>query len=183
MILPQHLRYVWRIMRWSPSVQVKYFIPVLRDYFSEQVRRWDTSNNTVSAPPSPSLTAQTTEDDEPPMLSNDEEWCLKYLGITYVPALRDTFDDNANGLVSIREVNAFSQSKSMPESWSILKRLAYAAIGTYFCHISLDSTNFASGWHLELSRYGQLIQMIYNTMILDAESVLPGTQCSLRVIM
>ena len=140
MILPQYLRYVWRIMRWSPSVQVKYFIPALYDYFSEQIgsatRQRDTLNSTNSATPSPSLTTQTAEDDEePPALSNEDEWCLKYLSVGYVPALKDTFDNNANGLVSVREVNEFSRSKTMPESWSILKRLAYAAIGVYLRHI------------------------------------------------
>ena len=121
-------------MRWSPSVQAKYFIPALHDYFSEQVgsatRKRDPFNNTASAPPSPSLTAQTAEDDEePPALSSEDEWCLKCLGVTYLPALKETFDENANGLVSVREVNEFARSKSMPESWSILKRLAYAAVG------------------------------------------------------
>ena len=145
--VPQHLRYVWRAMRWSPSVQVKYLIPALYDYFSEQVgsatRKRDTSDNTISVPPSPSLTAQIAEDDEEPSaLSNEDEWCLKYLSITYVPALRDTFDDNANGLVSVREVNEFARSKSMPESWSILKRLAYAAIGVYFYHVSATLDQF-----------------------------------------
>lgn len=94
-------------------------------------------SNTNSAPPSPSLTAQTAEDDEgPPALSSEDEWCLKYLGITFVPALKETFDENANGLVSVREVNEFSQSKSMPDSWNILKRLAYAAMGVCFHHMS-----------------------------------------------
>ena len=136
-VSPQHLRYVWRVMKWSLSVQTAYFIPALHDYFSERIgsatRERDTLNSAISAPPSPSLTAQTAEgEDEPPTLSNEDEWCLEYLSIFHVPALKEAFDDDTNGLVNVREVNQFARSKSMPESWSILKRLAYAAAGAHF---------------------------------------------------
>ena len=124
-------------MKWSLSVQTAYFIPALHDYFSEHIgsatKKRDASNGSVSVHSSPGHTLQTAEGEEEfTTLPNEDKWCLEYLSIFYVPALKDAFDDDTNGLVSIREVNHFTQSKSMPEDWSILKRLAYAAAGVHF---------------------------------------------------
>jgi len=123
-------------MKWSPSVRTGYFIPALYDYFSEHVgaaaKEHDTSNSAVSGRSSPATVRTVEDDDEPPTLSNEDEWCLEYLGIFHIPSLKEAFDDDMNGLVNVREVNLFTRSKSMPEGWSILKRLAYAAAGVYF---------------------------------------------------
>ena len=121
-------------MKWPLSVQTSFFIPALRDYFREHVgsatRDYDYLNDALS---SRSLATKMANDEhEPPRMSYEDEWCLEYLSIFYVPALKEAFDDDLSGLVNIREVNRFARSKSMPEGWSILKRLAYAAVGAYF---------------------------------------------------
>jgi len=130
-------------MKWSPSVRTGYFIPALHDYFSEHAgstaKEQDTSNSAFSCHSIPPALRTAEDDDEPPPLSNEDEWCLKYLGVFYVPALKEAFDDDMNDLVSVREVNHFTLNEIMPENWSILKRLAYAAAGMYCRHPSLVS--------------------------------------------
>ncbi|KAH7104478.1 hypothetical protein BKA62DRAFT_692388 [Auriculariales sp. MPI-PUGE-AT-0066] len=135
-----HIRYVWRSMKWSLSVQTTefltffqaYFIPAIHDYFSERVgtsKHHDTLQSAISAPVSPGGLSRTGGDDEedPPTLSNEDEWCLEYLSVYHIPPLKEAFDDDVNGLINVSEVNNFARSRSMPHDWTILQRLAYAS--------------------------------------------------------
>jgi hypothetical protein len=64
---------------------------------------------------------------ELPTVDPADKWCLKYLSVFYVPSLCEGFDGDANGLVSIREVNNFTSA--MPLGWTLPKALAYWAGG------------------------------------------------------
>lgn len=68
-----------------------------------------------------------------------DRWCLAYLEIFYLPAIREALDDDANGLVNIREINTLTMSRNLPGDWSILKRLAYAASGTPHLRVSIPA--------------------------------------------
>ncbi|KAH7100229.1 hypothetical protein BKA62DRAFT_771732 [Auriculariales sp. MPI-PUGE-AT-0066] len=154
-----HIRYIWRSMKWTLSVQTAKFVPALCDYFSEQVgisKHHDTHQSTVSSPPSPSLTAQSRtggdeEEEGPPAVSSDDEWCLVCL---HLPTLKEALDDDFNGLVNVSEVNNFARSKSMPADWSILKRLAYAS----------------EGWNIERYTYALKIQALVNSRLTNQDS-------------
>ena len=65
--------------------------------------------------------------DKLPEIDPGDEWCLKYLAVLYAPSLSEAFDSDANRLVSIREVNAFTAT--IPSDWSLLQALAYWAAG------------------------------------------------------
>ncbi|KAH7100241.1 hypothetical protein BKA62DRAFT_259233 [Auriculariales sp. MPI-PUGE-AT-0066] len=156
-----HIRYIWRSMKWSISVQTAKFVPAVCDYFSEQVetaKHHETLQNTVKSPPSPTLTAQSRagddEEEEPPAVSSDDEWCLSCLRFS---TLNEALDNDFNGLVNVSEVNHFARSKSMPPDWSILKRLAYAS----------------EGWNLERYEYALKIQGLVNSMTYEPGTVLP----------
>jgi hypothetical protein len=62
-----------------------------------------------------------------PTIELADKWCLKYLSVFYVPSLSEGFDGDANGLVSVREVNAFTSA--IPLGWTLPKALAYWAAG------------------------------------------------------
>jgi hypothetical protein len=65
-----------------------------------------------------------------PPVDPAHKWCLKYLTVFYVPSLSESFDNDANGLVSIREVNTFTSA--IPQGWTLIQALAYWAAGEVY---------------------------------------------------
>ncbi|KAH7100237.1 hypothetical protein BKA62DRAFT_620373 [Auriculariales sp. MPI-PUGE-AT-0066] len=172
-----HIRYIWRSMKWSLSVQTAKFVPAVCDYFSEQVetaKHHETLQNTVKSPPSPTLTAQSRagddEEEEPPAVSSDDEWCLSCLRFS---TLNEALDNDFNGLLNVSEVNHFARSKSMPPDWSILKRLAYASEGEYNYIVGEATNRKPSGWNFERYEYALKIQGLVNSMTYEPGTVLP----------
>jgi hypothetical protein len=70
-----------------------------------------------------------------------DKWCLKYLTFFYLPSLSESFDNDANGLVSIREVNTFTSA--IPEGWTLIQALAYWAAGEVY-HRLVETALFIS---------------------------------------
>jgi hypothetical protein len=64
---------------------------------------------------------------ELPTIDPADKWCLKYVSVFYGSGLSEGFDGDANGLVSVREVNAFTSA--IPLGWTLPKALAYWAAG------------------------------------------------------
>lgn len=118
----------------------------------------------VSAPPSPRSPHGAGNPDDIPDVEESDKWCLEYLDIFYIPALKEAFDSDSNGLVNIREVNSYTKSRAVPEGWSILRRLAFSA----------------AGWQVEMLRYRDKIYALLNTMFDFVDDVLPINQSPVR---
>ncbi|KAG1849602.1 hypothetical protein C8R48DRAFT_778534 [Suillus tomentosus] len=178
-----HLQYIWKEMKWPTSVKMLYFIAELHDYYTNHFSRLrhttvlphatlGSSSLVVqilpSSPTGPVMSDLEGEDHELaavdpayhelPTVDPADEWCLKYLTVFYLPSLSESFDDDANGLVSIREVNAFTSM--IPEGWSLLQALAYRA----------------AGWRVDSQHYHTRIEQVLASM-LDAQiDALPGNR-------
>lgn len=171
-----HLQYIWKEMKWKTSVKTLYFTAELHDYFMHRFSHQhhnapqpqatsDTSESSlVVRAPSPAPSDATCDSEresttayraEPPPIDPADKWCLKYLSVFYIPSLSEGFDSDANGLVSIMEVNAFTSA--MPSGWSLPQALAY----------------WAAGWRVDSQHYHARIEQVLNSMVYAQEDVLP----------
>lgn len=166
-----HLRYIWKEMKWATSVKTLYFIAELHDYYVNRLSRLrhDATGPQVTSGasslavrvPSPTPTASVISDSEGedhehpevdleyhelPAVDPADKWCLKYLTVFYIPSLSESFDSDANGLVSVREVNTFTST--VPSGWSLLQALAYSA----------------AGWRVDNQYYHTRIEQVLNSM-------------------
>ncbi|KIK36263.1 hypothetical protein CY34DRAFT_16505 [Suillus luteus UH-Slu-Lm8-n1] len=171
-----HLRYIWKEMA---SLQCRRDRKP-HDYYVNRFSRLrhDTpppeaasdAPSLVLRVPSPTLTVSVMSDSEGedhellavdpayhelPNVDPADKWCLKYLSVFYVPSLSEGFDGDANGLVSIREVNNFTSA--MPLGWTLPKALAY----------------WAAGWRVDSQYYHSRIEQVLNSMIYAQEDALP----------
>lgn len=152
-----HLQVIWKRMEWAYSVSTQAFVNALREHYPDHFVTFDDHSQGQplrigSDPSSPGGSStgytQTWSDDGLEPVSISHKWCLEYLNVFYVPPLTEAFDDDSNGSVHVREVDAFATSRSFPETWPVLPRLAYAA----------------AGWRLELLHYQRSIQAILNSL-------------------
>ncbi|KAG1738408.1 uncharacterized protein EDB91DRAFT_1138627 [Suillus paluster] len=156
--------------KWSTSVKTLYFIAELYDYYVDRFARIrhdappaqaiSGGSSLVLRVPSPTPTVSVTsdsegEDHELPIVNLADKWCLKYLTAFYVPSLSEGFDGDANGLVSIREVNAFTST--IPSGWSLPQALAY----------------WAAGWRVDSQYYHTRIEQILDSMVYVQADALP----------
>ncbi|KZV85371.1 hypothetical protein EXIGLDRAFT_775659 [Exidia glandulosa HHB12029] len=164
----KHLQYVWKGMDWPLCVQTGLFIAGLHDYFTERLSSSAPlmSALPVTAPSSPTNTSAASHPGKfrAPDVDQSDSWCLEYLDVFYVPALKEAFDSDSNGLVNIREVNHYTQSHAMPKDWGVLRRLAFSAVG----------------WHVEMLRYREKIQALLNTIVEMVNDVLPVNRGTVR---
>jgi hypothetical protein len=98
-----------------------------------------------------------------PTIDPADKWCLKYLSVFYVPSLSEGFDGDANGLVSVREVNTFTSA--IPLGWTLPKALAY----------------WAAGWRVDSQYYHERIEQVLNSMIYAQADVLPENRRCIAV--
>ncbi|KAG1800711.1 hypothetical protein EV424DRAFT_1331971, partial [Suillus variegatus] len=156
-----HLRYIWKEMKWTTSVKTLYFIAELHDYYVNRFSR-------LLPSPTPSVSVMSDSEGEDrelaaadpsyqnlPNVDPADKWCLKYLSVFYIPGLSEGFDGDANGLVSIREVNAFTSA--MPLGWTLPQALAY----------------WAAGKKVDSQYYHARIEQVLNSMIYAQADVLP----------
>jgi hypothetical protein len=94
------------------------------------------------------------------------------LTVLYVPSLSEGFDSDANRLVSIREVNAFTSA--IPPDWSLPQALAYWAAGKYFfCFVEFAQLNQSQGWRVDCRYYSARIEQAIESMIRAQADALP----------
>ncbi|KAG1885952.1 hypothetical protein F4604DRAFT_1723791 [Suillus subluteus] len=161
-----HMQYIWKEMKWPTSVKTLYFIAELHDYYANHFSRLrrgavfphatscDPSLVVQIAPSSPTGSVMPNSEGEHhkhPTINPADKWCLKYLTVFYLPSLSESFDVDANGLVSIREVNDFTSM--IPQGWSLLQALAY----------------WAAGWRVDSQHYHTRIEQVLASMI-DAQA-------------
>ena len=89
-------------------------------------------------------------------VASSDRWALPFIGVNYVWNILEAFDDDASGVVMVKEANDFTRSR--PLNWrlvlgkphpiqpththanhSLPHWLAYWAIGDYHCLISCGS--------------------------------------------
>ncbi|KAG1736403.1 uncharacterized protein EDB91DRAFT_1142299 [Suillus paluster] len=170
-----HLRYIWKEM-----FKTLYFIAELHDYYVNRFSRLrhdappaqETSeaSSLILRVPSPTPTVSVASDSEGedrdlqavdsayrelPTVDLADKWCLKYLSVFYVPSLSEGFDGDANGLVSIREVNSFTSTT--PSGWSLPQTLAY----------------WAAGWRVDSQYYHARIEQVLDSMVYVQADALP----------
>ncbi|KAG1863753.1 hypothetical protein F4604DRAFT_1040818 [Suillus subluteus] len=175
-----HLRYIWEEMKWTTSVKTPYFIAELHDYYVNRfshlrhgaplLEEASDASSLVPRVSSPTPTVSVMSDSEGedrelqaihsayhklPTVDPTDKWCLKYLSIFYVPSLSEGFDDDANGLVSVREVNTFTST--IPVGWTLPKALAYCA----------------AGWRVDSQYYHERIEQVLDSMVDTQADVLP----------
>lgn len=178
-----HLRYIWKEMKWTTNVKTLYFIAELHDYYVNRfshLRHYaplpeaaSDASSLVPRVPSPTPTVSVMSDSEGedhelpvvdpayhelPTVDPADKWCLKYLSVFYDPSLSEAFDGDANGLVSIREVNNFTSA--MPLGWTLPRALAY----------------WAAGWRVDSQYYHARIEQVLNSMVYAQEDVLPANR-------
>ncbi|KZV97915.1 hypothetical protein EXIGLDRAFT_763961 [Exidia glandulosa HHB12029] len=166
-----HIRYVWRQMGFALSVKTTYFIPALCEHIFDQYRNhpgrfprrllatkpFERSSSPAFSALSGSLTDSSFDDDHPPPVSLSDEWCLLYLNVFSFPSLKDAFDEDANGLVSARDINSFSRSTGVMRDWTLPQQLAYAS----------------AGFSIEMQRYRDMILALLREIMNFGLEVLP----------
>ncbi|KAI0360925.1 hypothetical protein OH77DRAFT_1517315 [Trametes cingulata] len=110
-IIDPEIHEIWKEMRWPGHVKARHFVLALRDYYRQQLelKRRKRGEQFISR------------------ISDDDEWALEWININRLQAIAEAFDDDASGFITIAEVNHFTSSR--PKDWSLLKWLAYWAVG------------------------------------------------------
>ncbi|KAG2028452.1 hypothetical protein BDR03DRAFT_1078773, partial [Suillus americanus] len=178
-----HLRYIWKEMKWTTNVKTLYFIAELHDYYVNRfshLRHYaplpeaaSDASSLIPRVPSPTPTVSVMSDSEGedhelpavdpayhelPTVDPADKWCLKYLSVFYDPSLSEAFDGDANGLVSIREVNAFGLD---------------SAKSTCILGCSRASPYVDEGWRVDSQYYHARIEQVLNSMVYAQADVLP----------
>lgn len=117
---------------WRGSVKARHFVMGLRDHFHD---KWNIGNRhkhlanaaTADIPPDTPTTGQ-----------NADQWALAFISIVRLQPVREAFDDDASGFVTVAEANAFTRSR--PLGWRydfcILSKLCYLlTLDLSACHI------------------------------------------------
>jgi hypothetical protein len=121
-------------------------------------------------------------------LSVPDNWALDYINIGRARDILEAFDDDAGGFVTVNEVNTFTRSR--PRKWrctlspsthglpaylcfSLLRWIAYWAIGNLSQTRSKLGSNLFPGWQMTCTTYCTKIEEVFDAMIHLASRVLP----------
>ncbi|KAH9942219.1 uncharacterized protein BXZ73DRAFT_41008 [Epithele typhae] len=110
-IIDPDLYEIWKDMRWRGIVKARHLVLAIHDYYMQKLddlQRIIKSNR------------------DRPMNAADE-WTLNYIDLMHIQPIIEALDEDASGFVSISEVNRFTISR--PKGWSLLRWLAYWAVG------------------------------------------------------
>ncbi|KAK7043094.1 hypothetical protein VNI00_008448 [Paramarasmius palmivorus] len=140
----EDLRHVWKEMNWRGSVKARHFVLALHDYYNDEV----TASKSAGEHTRPVST-------EVPDFMKGDKWALAYININHVQPILEAFDDDGTGFITIKEVNAFVESR--PNGWSLPHWIAY----------------WAAGWHPSIDQYKHHIYRLVQDMIKCARRTLP----------
>ncbi|KAF8312648.1 hypothetical protein DL93DRAFT_1295443 [Clavulina sp. PMI_390] len=115
------LQQIWKDNDWKTSVEARYFVLVVHDYYDDFFRR--------PQPAAPTADTTSTDGKQPrfSVPTPSDIWCLKYLSVKHTGALMEVFDVDGSGFVRVAEVNDFCAA--IPEGVNLLQWLAYWAHG------------------------------------------------------
>lgn len=131
------------IQGWKGSTKARTFVLALRDFLLR--KRSPGSSLSGTATPSstpepmpasgrgsalalkPKSPKEMTASDYSP---DDVSWALPYISMHYFRAILDAFDNDASGLITIEEANAFTESLARPGEWQYVYQFLFYFI---FC--------------------------------------------------
>ncbi|KAF9059093.1 hypothetical protein BDP27DRAFT_1342146 [Rhodocollybia butyracea] len=154
------LREIWKEMGWKLGVQVDEFVHTLLDYYEAQNSNSGIVDTYLGIAPRPGLSVE----DQTLALKDAfstakrqaaEKWTLKHINMKNIGPLRELFDGDASGYVSVWEANQVASLR--PKNWSFVQWLAY----------------WAAGRHFTIWRYRQRIGAIILQMHKSIEKLLP----------
>ncbi|KAK1220060.1 hypothetical protein PQX77_017201, partial [Marasmius sp. AFHP31] len=131
-VIDEELRAIWKEMGWRLVVQTPKFALTLHDYFITQHHDMQLVSDHFNRSPS----QKTTMKDEMTALAeafalakkrSEDKWALECLHISNMGPIREAFDADASGYVSVWEANQVLSLR--PSGWSLLQWLAYWALG------------------------------------------------------
>ncbi|KAJ7739936.1 hypothetical protein B0H16DRAFT_1568368 [Mycena metata] len=138
-IVDKDVHKVWKEMGWRGSIKSRYFVLALRDYYQEGGAKDGKTNAHI-----------------------EDDWALHYLSVSRLQSISEAFDDDASGFVTVAEANTFTASR--PVDWSLLKWLAFWAIG----------------WHQSMTHYAVKSQELLAKMFALRLNVLPANRASVN---
>jgi len=181
-ILNKEMYTIWSYMGWRGSVKSLHFALALRDYYHGGISfiRPTTSDSKAndkeatigadsinprrndSAPASIETTVLDTVptplDVHKPIVDPADQWALQYIRVDKLRAIMDAIDTDASGLITVKEINDFTQAR--PDDWSLLKWIAYWAIG----------------WESAAVKYFDEIKRLFSQMLMAVPRVLSGNR-------
>ncbi|KAJ8088911.1 hypothetical protein PM082_014157 [Marasmius tenuissimus] len=164
-VIDKELRAIWKEMGWRLVVQTPKFALALHDYFITQHHDMQLVSDHFRR----SSPQETTMKDEMTALAkvfalakkrSEDKWALECLHISNMGPIREAFDADASGYVSVWEANQVISLR--PTGWSLLQWLAYWASGrrhtitqytTKICSILKDMHVLQRTRILPLNRY------------------------------
>ncbi|KAI0716121.1 hypothetical protein C8T65DRAFT_707355 [Cerioporus squamosus] len=144
-IVHPDLRNIWQEMKWRGNVKARHFVLALRDYCVEKLDKRQEH-------------ATFSECENPTEVTPQDEWTLEYINVTRLQAIIEAFDDDASGFITVGEANAFTASR--PVNWSLLKWMAYWAVG----------------WQMAMTHYVSRIDDLLAKMFAIKSDVLPANR-------
>ncbi|EKM56765.1 uncharacterized protein PHACADRAFT_172445 [Phanerochaete carnosa HHB-10118-sp] len=136
-IYDEELRELWREMGWKTNVPSNRFAVTLRDHFQNKSRHHGPFEETSN-------------------LSRDS-WTTDFIELLYVQRIKEAFDEDGSGYVTVAEVNRFTEQQPRILGWSLRHWLAYWTIG----------------WHISATWYRDKIRRIFARMFVLRRHVLP----------
>ncbi|EKM49057.1 uncharacterized protein PHACADRAFT_188983, partial [Phanerochaete carnosa HHB-10118-sp] len=161
-IIDKDLYEVWKESGWKGTTKARSLVLSLREYFAER-HRANTQKERQALKDIHEIVASSGEPDSTKVqeiaqvtsrdILPEDEWALEYITISRIQPLLEAFDDDASSLVSVSEVNAFSNAR--PKDWSLAKWMAY----------------WAAGFPLTLSYYFRRIQLLLARIAIMVQEV------------
>lgn len=139
MINDEEIKEIWREMRWRRNVDANRFATTLRDHFKEKM-------GSVYGPP-----------EAPTSSTRRDEWTNEFIELLYLQRIKEAFDEDGSGYVTVREVNKFTDMQPVSLGWSLRHWLSYCTVG----------------WQLAATRYRENIRRVFALMFDMRDRILP----------
>ncbi|KAF8161810.1 hypothetical protein K438DRAFT_1776325 [Mycena galopus ATCC 62051] len=163
------LKAIWEQRKWTGSVAARDFVLALNEYYAEKFHSVPSPAPSVagsalnsvasSRPPSPVMSAASSEEGHPESVkSDDESWALAYINVAHLQPLLDVIDTDGTGMISIKEANHFARLR--PHDCSLLSWLAF----------------WAAGWHVGVTWYKNRIYKILAAMLSLVQRIKPANR-------
>ena len=113
---------------WRSTTKARSLVMALREYYSERRETLDSGDHKALEEIREILFSQQQPDSEKRKeialvamrgIRAEDLWALQYLTISRVQHLMEAFDDDSSSLVSVSEVNAFTNARPKDWRWAI----------------------------------------------------------------
>ncbi|KAM5543353.1 hypothetical protein V8D89_003227 [Ganoderma adspersum] len=126
------IREIWREMQWPGHVEARQFLDMQREGpCGDAAVNW---------------------------IVDQDEWALEWINTIRLQAIMEAFDDDGSRLITVAEVNHFTESR--PKDWSLSHWLAYWAIG----------------WQMTATKYRDMIIDIFAKMFAIRSRIHPANR-------